>query len=582
MLNGSALNGATLNGASSAITAPAVEVTPVVSVLWDVRLMLGGVDISASLTGQVNIEREEGAATLAGFLISLDPGPVNPADYIGKAVEIYYRHWDGGWQETLRFVGQVIRPQYNMQERLISCDCSDRLQDAIEALTVAEVDALTGGTWSADVFETPEGRSRWDYAQERMSTRPASLQKSVAGALQVINWVATAPAHVFPAGSVIDQSMDWIPVELSERVNVVELDLDYRFTRLRERHQEFTWRHPMIIGDSIEDSFCIWKDLSTETPDIGMITEACNGAGYQAILAGANWVRIPPTGSYCDPIVGWVNPYVDLLLGGDWTAARRWAQSITEQYKLRVESPVSIAQAGEVIRRDRIAAETESDREQAFLDAEFTAHEPDATEDAIGDWVIDLREDVRLTGGFAVGVGMARTQVLGAHRGNRLAFQLPTADTLGIQLEQTLRVEDEIGGQSIRCAAKLYSLVDEWSFDDGSALTSLVLAVSQGGGDVGVDDPVIPPTPPDSTPGGSPTTLITLGTQIGGYISSPPFDEALDGFSGNLSGPGSGAELYPRRMQVTAPEIPADNQDELPVEQLATYRVAIPNDLLEL
>lgn len=583
MLNGSTLNGLALNGAESSVTLPAVTIAPVVSVLWDVRLMLGGVDVSENLTGSVRIEREEGAATLADFVISLDDGPVNPADYIGKAVEIYYRHWSGGWVEHLRFVGQVIRPQYNMQERLISCDCSDRLQDAIEALTVAQVDALAGGLWSADVFEEPEGRSRWDYAQERMSSRPASLQKSVAGNLQVTNWAATAPAWVFPAGSVIDQSMDWIPVELSERINVVELELDYRFTRLRERHQDFVWMHPDIAGTSIDSSFCLWRTQTTDLPTVDMVTSACSGAGYPAILSGAAWIELPPTGVYCSPPTPWINSVegLRLLLGGSWTAARRWSQSVTETYKLRVESPTSIIQAGEVIRRDRITAETQSDRQQEFESATFVAPEPDATEDALGDWVVDLRETDRLDAAIAVGVSIARVQVLGAHRENRLSFQLPTADTLGVTIDQTIRAEDEVAGRSISCQAKVYSLLDEWSIDDGSAITSVVLAVSQGGGTV--NDPVVSPAPPASTPPGSPTTTITLPSQFGGeYDGQPPFDDALDGVGGNYDSPWStAAEVFPRRVAITAPEIPAEHQDEYSAEATATYRVIVPNDLLE-
>ena len=397
MLNGSPLNGAALNASAHTVT-PAVTVEPVVSVLWDVRLMLGGVDVSSKLTGSVRIEREEGSATLADFVLSLDPGPVNPADYIGKAVEIYYRRWNAGWVEHLRFVGQVIRPQYSMQDRLISCDCSDRLQDAIEALTVAEVDALAGGLWSADVFEEPEGRSRWDYAQERMSTRPASLQKNVAGILQVTNWSAISPAWVFPVGSVIDKSMDWTPVELSERVNVVEVSLNYRFTRLRERHQDFVWMHPDISGPSIPSGFCLWRVNTTDLPTVDMVTSACESAGYPAILSGAAWVELPPTGVYCSPPTPWINSVesLRLLLGGEWTAARRWTQAITEQYKLRIESPASILQAGEVIRRDSITAETNLDRASEFESATFDAPEPDATEDALGDWIVDLRESDRL------------------------------------------------------------------------------------------------------------------------------------------------------------------------------------------
>lgn len=583
LLNGSPLNAVPLNGGAPGNSEPpAVAVDPVVSVLWDVRLMLGGVDVSANLTGQVRIEREEGAATLADFVLSLDAGPVNPASYIGQSVSIYYRHWSGtAWTETLRFVGQVIRPQYSMQERLISCDCSDRLQDAIEAMTVAQVDTLTGGAWSADVFEVPEGRSRWDYAQERMGTRPASLQKNTAGALEVTNWAAGAPAFVFPPGSVIDQSMDWIPVELNERVNVLELELDYRFIRLRQRHQTFTWMHPDITGPSIPGSFCLWHTDTSELPDIAMITDACNGAGYQAILAAANWIDLPPTGVYCSPPVAWINNFTGLLLGGTWTAARRWSQPVTEQYKLRVEAPASIAQAGEVIRRDRIVAETESDRAQEFEAATFDAPDPDATQDALGDWVVDVRESGRLNAAIEVGVSMARVQVLAAHRGNRLVFELPTADVLDVHLEHTLRVEDTIFGRSISCQAKLFSLIDEWDFESGAALTSLSLAVSQGGGVV--DDPVSPPPLPPTTPGGTVPGTIVLPTQLGGVVGEPPFDDLLDGFSGNYDNYNTtGIERNPRRMKVTAPEIPATHQDEFKAEQAATYRVAIPDDLLEL
>ena len=583
-LNGAELNAVPLNGAA-ALGKPAVTVAPIISVLWGARVVLGGVDISANLTGSLRIEREEGAATLADFVLSLDAGAVNPAAYIGKSVEVYYQHWSGSaWVEHLRFAGQVIRPQYSMQERLLSCDCSDRLQDAIEALTVTQVDTLAGGQWSADLFESPVGRSRWDYAQERMSTQPASLQKSVNGVLQVTPWAATAPAFVFPVGSVLDQSMDWIPVELSERVNVVELELDYRFIRLRQRHQQFTWQHPDIIDTSIGGGFCVWRHDDTELPDVATVTEACTGAGYQAIIDGAAWQRLPPTGIYCDPPAGWTNPYPDLMLGGQWTAARRWSQPVTEQYKLRIEAPASIAQAGEVIRRDSITAETESDREAEFEGATFTAPEADAVQDALGDWVVDLRDNPRLAAAVTIGVSMARVQVLEAHRGNRLSFQLPTADTLGVRLEHTLRVEDVIAGQDVRCQAKLASLIDEWDFDTGEAITTLLLAVSQGGG--AVDDPVSVPAIPASTPAGSVPVLITLPSQLGGRNTSPLYSEEVLGFSGNYTQNdldiNPALVLFPVGFKVEMPEIPADHQDDYQVVSNKTYRVAIPNDLLEL
>ncbi|MGQ7814571.1 hypothetical protein ACUTAH_02655 [Metapseudomonas furukawaii] len=590
LLNGSELNAVELNGESVGGSVPdPVTITPVVSVIWDVRLLLNGVDASALLTGAVRIEREEGARALADFNLLLAAGAVNPAIYVGQSVELYYRDLrEGDWSETLRFKGQVIRPQFNLQTRVLACECSDRLQEEVEAMDVAAIDALLGGLWSADVFEPVEGRSRWDYALERMSTQAASLQRSVEGALQVTPWAAGAAAFVIPAGAVLDGTLDWVPVELNDRINVVEVAADYRFIRLRERHQDFIWEHPAVEGVSIIDGFCLtWgREDNTEVPDIGMVEDASSGAGYQAILGTATWGLVPATGDgvLCDPPFGWTNPYPDLLLSATWTSAMRWSQRVTEQYTLRVEATASVAQAGEVISRERVALETESDREAEFEGAEFTEHEPDATEDALGDWVVDLREEERRTEALTCGLAMAATTILGAHRGNRFAFQLPTSDTLGFRLEHTLHVQDEILGQPVQCRAKVFNLLDEWDLDSGSALTSIQLAVSQGGGDV--TDPLTPPASPPSTPPGTPPSLIILPTQLGSRNISPIYDEELDGFAGNYTvndlDINPSLEEFPRRFDLTAPEIPEEHRDEYTVSQAQTYQLAIPDDLLEL
>ena len=122
----------------------------------------------------------------------------------GQTVELYYRDWvDGAWREELCFKGWVIRPQFTLQTRILDCECSDRQQEIVEAMDVAAIDALVGGLWSADVFEPVEGRSRWDYAMERMSTQAASLQCSVEGDLQVTPWAAGEAAFLIPAGAVL-------------------------------------------------------------------------------------------------------------------------------------------------------------------------------------------------------------------------------------------------------------------------------------------------------------------------------------------------------------------------------------------
>ncbi|MCY1304594.1 hypothetical protein D9M70_543530 [compost metagenome] len=120
--------------------------------------------------------------------------------------------------------------------------------------------------------------------------------------------------------------------------------------------------------------------------------------------------------------------------------------------------------------------------------------------------------------------------------------------------------------------------------DSGEAVTTIQLAVSQGGGDVA--DPLVPPVVPASTPAGTPPALIELPTQLGGRNESPIYDDALDGFAGNYDETdldiNPDLELFERRFDLTAPEIPEDHRDEFVATQAQTYRVSIPNDLLEL
>ncbi|MDH4873012.1 hypothetical protein [Pseudomonas sp. BN515] len=585
-LNGAELNAVELNGSTSGSRTEPSVVAPVFSAVWGVLLLLDGVDTTDLLTGLIRIERQEGARCLADFSLLLGAGPVNPAEYIGKEVELHYQVITASEiTQVLRFRGKIERPLFNLQNRVLSCECSDQLHEMVEPMSITAIDALVGGQWSPDVFEPVAGRSRWDYAMERMSTRAASLQRNVEGALQVTSWAAkTVPDWLIPPGTVMFRSIDWLPAELTERVNVVEIEADYRFIRLRERHQAFSWRHPDIAGDSIESGFCIWRHDSTELPDISMVQDANESAGYTSLLDGAFWLRLPPSGVYCTPPAGWRNEYPDLLLRATWTSAYRWAQRVTEQYKLRVEAPASVAQAGEVIGRDRVALDTESDREQAFLSASYTAPEADAVEDALGDFVVDVRSETRR--GEAIGclLAMASTSIWDKHRGNRFAFQLPTMDGLGIRLEHTVQVDDVILSHPIVCKAKVFSILDELDLDSGACLTTFQLAVSQGGG--ADSDPLTPPAIPASTPPGTPPAEIELPTQLGGRNESPIYDDALKGFSGNYDENdldiNPDLELFPRRFDFKMPEIPATHMDEYPVSVAQTYRVQIPNDLLEL
>jgi hypothetical protein len=582
-LNATTLNGATLNGGASLVPGIVTrEVTPAFSILWSVQLLLNGVDTTQYLTGTIRIEREEFARCIADFNLLLDAGSVNPDSYIGQDVEIHFVHHRADADvQSLRFRGKLERPRFNLQTRVLSCECSDQLNEVVEPLTIEQVDALAGGLWSPDVFEPTEGRSRWTYAKERLSTRPVSMQRSVEGQLQVTEWAATTVPHwLIQPDTAIFQSIDYLPVELSERINVVEVEADFRFIRLRERHQEYNWKHPDIVGDALDTSFCLWRQDTSEVPDIAMVKDASSDAGFSSILSGAYWLRLPESGVYCTPPAGWVNQYPDLLLRAQWTSALRWSQRVTEQYTLRLEAPASIAQAGQVISRDRIAMDTESDQEKTFLNATYTSPEPGAVQDDLGDFVIDIRNEDRRQLGLSTIMAMARVSILGAHRGNRFAFTLPTAEALDIRLEHTVRIEDQVLGHPIGCQAKVVNIIDEWDLRSGRCYTNFQLAVSQGGSSE--TDPLTPPATPYSTPPGEPWPFIDLPTQLGGHAESPEYDPLLAGFSGNYTNRIPTLPVFPRLFHLDVVDIPAEHMDEYPVKVENTYRVSVPTDHLEL
>ncbi|WP_325435611.1 hypothetical protein [Pseudomonas nitroreducens] len=575
-INGSPLNSLPLAGTAGASGADPVPVVVGPSVVWAARVMLGGDDVTAQITGQVRIERQESSAAIAEFSVWLPPEPVDVASWTGRSVEIFYRELvEGTWIEERRFSGWLEQPAFDPRNRIVSCEATDRLQDLIEAMEITQIDALIGGRWSDDVYDAVEGRSRWDYAQERLGSFPAALDRSVDGTLRVTAWRSVAPTWVFGAGTTVDSSLSFDPAKLKDRVNRIELSIDYRYSRLRQRNQSWSWQHPDIDGISLDNSFCLWRHNTTELPDVSMVVDAVDSSGYK-VLSGAEYLRVPLSGVYCDPPAGWTNEYPDLLLAAGVVGGMRWAQPVTEQYRLTVKAPTSIAQAGEVLRRDGTAFETETDRASEWEGSTFVSIDEDAVQDDLNDWVIEERDDDRLSASVLCQVAAASTSILAAHRENHVTWQAPTSVTLGIDLVHTLRIEDRC-----RAQGKLFSIIDEWDLEGQTALTTLTIAVSRGGG--GSSSPLQMPSPPNTQPTGFGGGSHSLPTQLRGR-GLMDYDDELDGFSGNYDEVdiGTPIEAFPRRFQVTAPEVPAEHRDEITGERQAVFDIAIPDDLLEL
>jgi hypothetical protein len=170
LLNGASLNSTPLNGLGAAALVPVVPAVPITQGLafrWRLRVVVGGVDLSARLTGGVSTDRERGGAGVASFVLQLAPGAVLPSEWVGRPVAVYFiSSAQGITTEALCYSGRIVKTEWSSQLRQLACQCGDQIQQRVEALDVAQIDALTPGAfWSADVFEPVAGRSRWDYAQ---------------------------------------------------------------------------------------------------------------------------------------------------------------------------------------------------------------------------------------------------------------------------------------------------------------------------------------------------------------------------------------------------------------------------------
>ncbi|MCS9127755.1 hypothetical protein N1E90_15160 [Pseudomonas aeruginosa] len=565
MLNGGPLNSDALNSAAQSVVPGPEPIIPGYAFTWRAIVRVGDDDVTPLLTGEIEVDREEGAAGVASFSIYLGDGPVVPTDWIGRTVTIdYATETAGELSQGRRFTGRVTQPAWNPVRRVLDVSCTDQLQQRVEAMEIAAVDALVGGAWSADVFEPVDGRSRWDYAQERLTSVTGSLDCSPYGALRVTSWLSVAPAYEFGQGSTVYGSLAVELADLSSQTNRVEIECDYRFSRLWQLNASYGWQHPGTGNAVGEAGFCNWRGDDTELPDVEMITSATESSGQT--LFYATWYPLPPTGVYCNPPAAWVNSFTDLLLGGNWIAGRRWTQAVTERYRLVMEVQPSVTATGPIVGRQRASFEIESDKASGWESDPITGGSTGHS---------DEKDDNRRLSALNCLLAQGATTLIAAHRGTTVTWDVSTSMILPIDLVHTLRLDD----QGARAVGKCRRIVDRLDLASGSALTTISIAVMRGGG--GAADPLVPPAG-SSDPVSPPSGGGQLSTQLGGRNGSPPYDDDADGFSGNWSNRDPGAELFPRRFSLTANDIPETYRDEHAPEIAATYRVSVTDDVLEM
>lgn len=575
MLNGYPLNTVPLNSMPPAEEAtppvePAVPVDPAGHrVRWSVTVLMGGDDVTGRLTGAVTVDREEGAAGVAEFRLWYPQGEPVPVDMHDQPVSITLSDDEG---DLLLFTGHAAEPHWDAVSRTMRVVCSDMLQQRIEGMTAIQIDALCGGLYSADISGEIDGH--WDYAQDRMRSRMASMDCAPDGSIRVTDWHAGSPAYIFGAGTTVYES---VTVDLAQKANVintVELSMQYRYDRFHEAVDAYKWEHPT-------SDFCAWRQWTTELPDIDMVFSAASNAGLT--LTKATWNKLPPSGVYiCDGPVSWQNKFTGLLLGFEIEGTRRWSQSVTEKYgfTVRLGSAESVTQ-----RMSYSAATDAADKDNWRHPAEVGQEGGTAEQEQEAG---DRDDDGQRENFILAGLHHAQAAIVDSHRQTRVSWQLPCSSKVTADLVHALELND----QGVHAIGKCVRRVDQLDIETGSALTDLTIAVMRGGGISEVL--VVPERIGADAETSHVAELVGLPTQLGGRFTSPAeYDEELDGFSGQYTAvQDSMLPIFPRRLAITTEEYTPDPDDPedtradltsaLDLDDEFVVQVGVPDDTLEL
>ncbi len=561
---------------SGAISEPLVR--------WTVVVVLNGEDISARLTEEVNVQAGEGEARIANFSIMPAAGTITLPDWTGKQVTIDVAEQDssGNPVNPVRiFTGVVDEPECDLVTGIIRFECVDQMQQVFRNLTSEWIVDNIQGLYAESVFG--EITDSLQHADARISTVPANFELSPFQVPRVVNWNLIEDPILISDDDIWDESLSLRMATRSDIVNELSVGFKYRFPRLRGRSAA------VELARTID--FYTLQGL--DIPNRAMIEQAVNGVSSWILLGEINYSEVSPgvyetvgSGGSVFTVVS-ATDAPNLAVGFAARFGTRWVQWVTEDYTFVVKNQASIDSVGRI-----------SDvRSGATMDVEFEDGEWQSSIDVKplltfpilgGDVSLDYGAETRTNRASALNAietqaAIATRELLEAHRKTTLSLSIPCRPTLDLIHKL------EVDCPRIHAVGKVSRISHKLSIETGEADTDIEISIS-GFSAVGLqpeDDNEAPSAPAD--PIAEPEAerlLFECNTYIGQVTSAVPYDpETMFGFFTNARiGPDYDplAEAYPYELSIRSPEIEAPIRDPLIVSSEKEYRVAIPQDLLEV
>lgn len=573
---------------------------------WDVVLIVGGASLPCQ-TGMIVIQRNEGGASLMEITFLPEPGVQDVEGFAGKAVTLDIETNAGVFRA---FTGIVDIGEVDLIGKSIKLNCTDRRTELINAQLGGIVNSI--GYSSPIIFQTP--KDVFENLSNRLTTVPFTVDFDAYGNFNLVNINPKAVADFTLTGNSPDGVFYRDPkVEYTSRAritNQVTISFQYRHPRLWQMERSWSWHTTASICDQLIRSYTFAnRDL---------ITKSVMGTSWP-IHGNIAFVPVTPTGVYCGGVI-WSTVHLNatttnvldssnnqvfdtvtdtagntkqiprtvtnitggtdvgslLADGASWRAAKRWVQTINENYTLIVRAPQSITQYGIIDTAAQYSGEDPVDTAnwEDFEVFDNPFNKADNLE-AQNYFVDSASNRGAINSGIVTALAIAKTTIQKSHRDTRVSVIRSLWPE--IDLKHTVAVNATItNGGALSAKGKVYTIEHSLNIGTGEAFTRLVLALSRSTGTSTDTSLAVPAIPVDtSMPNHDPIVL-------GSHFGEDPNTEAARTWTGYVGNKivGFFRSTYPIQFIVDTPAIPDAFRNERNMFAGAFYNVVIPNDTL--
>lgn len=548
---------------SARLVAPVVGEAPFV---WGAQVVMGGVDVSARLTGQLQIDAEENAARVAHFSLAPSGAMVALASFARLPVSIaLVRFNDAGATVGLYrlFTGIVDTPEYNPDTRVLTFTCSDARQAKAAAMTRAQIDAMVpSGVWSPFIFDRYATADQ--YLSDRLSTTAGAVDGDAYGAMAFTPWMGPL-TRTFTEAEILDGTLR-PRLAGAASARKTRLSITYRRPQAKVRGIVFRYQAPAL-------STQLYMGIRALTRNA--VEQALSGSG--ATVTGAiSWFEYP-TSSAIDGIGGVLASPADapaLCLGATCWLNRRYSRWVDETWTVEIGTEGTQTDESRVISVEWDTSGNDTHRLPTNAITAFAAAKKDGPVPYIpprhgaGETVVDYvpvgqPDATAFTLAYRCAVLSAARSVAESLRGSTLGFSVVLDPSI------TLRNFLEVATDAAAGVGKVVKVSHRLDIDAGSAISDVELECVSASLPT-VPAPVRPAIPNAIEPG---RLHATAETWIGGLVESRPWDDqVMFGFSTNASTSSASptSNRYPEQFSVMVPGIEEAAQGAVTVPPMCT------------